>query len=376
MGDGRVPDRPGQQICAFLEGAVRARRTALLVPIDSGVTRTDFSDPARPRQRSIGPDGRFTDRAQDGIKTDEECYQAAIRLAEIETSRMKLPEIFGVTAEAASRRFPVQLLRFMKAQDLRVPWLPTDPLLHPEAESPEAARFMRQAIEKAETIWTRTVSENDLTTRRSIFAKKLFEAMKDASFGIRFIDPQVEGFPKRGHPFFSDRLFCLGTWLYGALCRRYGISATPVQLFTNSAGDSQEHVLVGLRLNPKAPDELSLVGLQRGEAQFGLAFSRKASWAPISELELLAYVHLTRAYQLFPDDREKQWQELARAYRAAPHNYVVRYQLAFWNWKKGQPGGDRDEARRHLQRALELNPSYHRSQLLRREMERAGVTFK
>jgi tetratricopeptide (TPR) repeat protein len=309
-------------------------------------------------KRYIGPNGQFTDRKSDDVKTSLEYYQAAIRLAEITTNKMKLSDFRRFQSGGAKISQSANFFNFLKVNDMRIYWLPTDPLFYPETNSPDAAKAMQSYIEKADRIWKQTDKINDQVKRKSVFAKMLYEKMLQPEnaegFGITFFSPSKDTIPKMDHPFYSFRLDCFGTWLFGVLCERLGINATPVQLFTNEDGKSIDHVLVGISLNPKRPDDLTLVSFHPADRGFDIKFSDRSSFAPISRLELLAYIHLTYAFILRPNDRQKQWQELMRAYRYAPHNYLVHYQLGVWYWN----GGMKEDAGHHYLKSIELNPTY------------------
>jgi hypothetical protein len=352
MGDGN--ESVARRVCAFVEG----RRAAAVarVPVDVGVTRTDFSDPARPVQRLIGPDGAFTDRQSDGVRTDEECYQAAIRLGELSTHRVSAVQLRRFRASAALQRYP--LLALLQKLDVRIHWLPTDPVLHPERTAPDAAQLMMSFIEKSDRLWNSTAAIRNLVDRRKAFALRLYERMqlprREGGFGMTFFNPSKDVRPKTDHPFYSLRNDCIGSWLYGALCERHGINATPVQRFTDDDGNVRDHVLVGLHLDPKDPKKMVFVSFQEGEQGFDIVLQGKSTWASISRLELLAYIHLTYAFLKYPDDKERQLQELRLAHRYAPSNYLVHYQLGVWHWNQGL----RQEAIQHYRRAVVLNPTY------------------
>jgi len=362
----RLSDNAAQRVCEFLTG--------MPIKVDTGVTRTDFSNPHHPVQRYIDPsgeilsgqNGKYIAKKSDGIKTPQEYYQAAIRLAEMTTQRMKVADLERISLHNSNGTVTANLFDTLKRAGVRVYWLPTDPILHEEPESPDAKRLMLSYIEKADKIWEDTRSVKNKTKRKLEFAKRLYEKMSPSNkdkdgFGINFFDPEKTPIDKKDHHFYSLNLDCFGIWLYGVLCERHGIKATPVQRFTNDEGETIDHVLAGISLNPKKPEKLTLVSFHPGEEGFDIKYSNPSKTAPISRLELLAYLHITRAFTLFKDDREKQLRELEQAYRYAPHNYAVHYQLGVWYWQGWSQSKNKellDKGKYHLREAYRLNPTH------------------
>lgn len=373
-GERGVEARGARSVCEFVKSE-RAAAVARL-PIDEGTTRTDFArtDPKDSRRflsRFIDPSGRFTDTQRDGVETDAECYQAAIRLGEIAAGRFGSRDLTPAAWKRGKPAAPRAVLQFLQEADVRVFWNPTDPLQYRESGA-SAAKIAQRFVKKADEIWRGTKSIKDLTARRRAFAKALFDKMSRPTnaggFGITFFDPNASKIDKKDHALYSSQLDCFGSWLYGLLCRRFGIEATPVQRFTDELGRSIDHVLVGVSLNPKKPQELTLVSFHPGERRFDVQLWGKSTWAPISQLELLAHVHMKRAHRLYPHDRVRQREELDRALRYAPHNYLVHYLMAAWYCdrademqtvgKKREADGMKQKALEHLQRSYELNPTY------------------
>ncbi|OGQ05783.1 MAG: hypothetical protein A2W61_00095 [Deltaproteobacteria bacterium RIFCSPLOWO2_01_44_7] len=305
--------------------------------------RTDFGDPAKPVRRYIGPDGQFNDQKSDGVVTQEECYQAAIELAEL-TARQTTPEDL----------LKPNLFLSLKEEGLRIPWLPTDPFFFETPVDNHTLMLAEFYFDKAQKIWDSTKNIANPNEQKKVFAKNLFEKMslskEKGGFGIRFFNPESEKISKTDHPFYSDKLDCFGNWLYGILCEQFGIKATPIQRFTDADGTIIHHVLVGLYLDS---NKITLVSFQPHEAGFDISIPAK-DWIPISRLELLAYLHLTRAFELYPQDRNGQLTELKLARRYAPHNYVVNYQIGYWYyfWGRSELG------KGFLRKSLEFNSAY------------------
>jgi hypothetical protein len=362
----RFDDYVAQSVCEFVEKTP--------IEVDTGITRTDFSDPDHPVQRFIDPygeilngqNGKYIEQKSDGIKTSQEYYQAAIRLAEMTTQRMKVADLQRISLHSSKGKVAANLFDALKRAGVRVYWLPTDPILHEEPESPDAKRLMLSYIDKADKIWEGTQSIKNKTRRKLEFAKRLYNKMSPSNkdeegFGINFFDPKKTPLNKKDHHFYSLNLDCFGIWLYGVLCERYGIKATPVQRFTNNQGETIDHVLVGINLNPKKPEKLTLVSFHPGEEGFDIRFGEESKTAPISRLELLALLHLTRAFTLFKDDREKQLRELEQACRYAPHYYAVHYQLGVWYWQGWSQNKNKellDKSKYHFREAYRLNPTH------------------
>lgn len=360
-----------QRICEFLEKA----RTK----VDTDVTRTDFSDPSRPVQRPIGPDGQFLKNQTEKnnrIRTVQEYRQAAIHLAEITTHKMKPNDFRRLSLHNADCESPATIFDALKCADSQIHWLPTDPFINPGPNSSATREITLAYIKKADELWKNTKSIRNVIERKRKFAQLLHDEMspsKKNSFGINFFDPKKTSFVKKDHPFYSRNLDCFGSWLYGVLCERHGISATPVQRFTNDEGRTIDHVLVGIRLDPKKPDKmgirrdpkkpdkLTLVSFHPGEIGFDIKFSDKSTWAPISRSELLAHYLLTRAFVLFNDDKEKQYRDLEEAYSYAPHFYAVNYQLGVWHlerWSETEDKAQLDKSKYYFERAYKLNPTH------------------
>jgi len=343
-------DTVARRLCQFLE--------KIPVEIDTGITRTDFSDTHNPVRRYIGPNGEFTNKKSDGIKTDQECYQAAIQLAEMTAGKMKVSEIHNITPDGSKGNLSAHLLYLLKNAGVRIHWLPTDPVLHREPRRPLAIKIMTSYLERADKIWKETSSITDAAERRRALAKTLFEKMllpeNMGGFGINFFNPSSTSLLKKDHLFFSSKLNCFGSFLYGILCERFGIKATPVQRFTNEGGKPLNHIIVGLSLDAEAPANLTLVSFQPGEKGFGLKLNGNSIWAPISRLELLAYIHATRAFELFSNNPQAQRRELRRAYRYAPHNYFVHYALGVWYSNEGK----KTQAEYHFKKSRDLSLTY------------------
>lgn len=350
-------DRVARDICTYIEEKTADPSFPVRIDVDIGTTRTDFGDPANPARKFIDADGEFTENGSDGLKSAQEYYQAAMRLGEIAAGSLPVEKMILSPIIGSSGGWQMRYFGFLRDAGVRIFWLPTDPLVHFFDEGLAPVDAMRFYLKSAQEIWDSTAQISDILGRRALFAKRLFDRMlssrENGGFGIRHFDPSAEKFSKVDHPIYSFTLDCIGSWLYGMLCERYEIEAVPVQRFANDSGKAVDHVLVGLRLG-RGDGKLTLVSFQPGEAGFDIDLTGKGAWAPISKIELLAYIHLNRAFCLYPEDRGIQFEELQRALRYAPHNHLVHYQLGLWYSLDGRP----DEARMHLLKTKELNPAY------------------
>lgn len=351
-------DITAQRVCAYVEDIYANSPVEIPFPVDDGITRTDFSDPQKPVRRYIEPDGEFTDVRSDGVKTAEEYYQAAIRLAEMVTKDFKGGHILPKFPDSVWGPRLANLPYFLKNVGVRIFWLPTDPLLFPEDGDEYALEVMNLMLEGAERIWRDTESIEDIKGRRWAFAYGLYQAMikpqSEGGFGL--YNPQ----PGPWHHsrlslmnLYSYRLSCMGAWMYAFLCERYGLKGSIIQEITDENGVMLEHVLAGFSYDPDNPDELTFVSFDPGELGFNITFEGKSTWAPISRLENLAEVHLHRAaVHYIRSQEQEQWEELQKAYRYAPHSYHVHTGIGIWYLNNNMF----DEARRYFNKALELYP--------------------
>jgi hypothetical protein len=327
-------DTDAFKICGYLRD-----HGTTLSQIDQGVARPNFN--ARRDSFVVTDDAAGRSTRGNGVPEVAEIYREAIEAAE---------RAFTARGPAAfcGGRFN-DFLTFMERETgLRVSYLPSGGTGNAEFD-----RRLCALLSHPERLVPAGTPPGTRDYRYKL-AQGLYQFFS-TDLGILYSSEEAPdlGYREVSRIFRDRKWNCLESYVFGNICRLAGIEAVPIEDL------SGQHVLMALKLNPRNPSELTFVDFGKGGMGFDASIPADG-WVQLPKNDLLAYVHLNRAFpvdnQFAVDAASRQMQkaELDRALRLAPANFRVQYQIGLYHYL----GGERALARRYFQESARLNPFF------------------